>query len=65
MDKLLVNRILMVLEGQRFADWYTSGNFDKFMTNETKGEITPDQIRQEIYNMFLKDLGKYELDGST
>lgn len=57
MDKLIVDQILAVLTGQRFADWYTKGNFDKWITAEDK-DITDDQIRQEIFNMFLKGLDK-------
>jgi hypothetical protein len=58
--KQRTEQILMVLESQRFADWYNTGNFDHYITGEEIPggfrRVTRDDIINQIEQLFhLKD----------
>ncbi len=50
----LRERILGVLETQKFADWYNGGNFDKWITGD-EPRISEKQIRADVDTLFRLD----------
>jgi hypothetical protein len=53
--KQIAEKILMTLEGQRFADWYNSGDFEKYITgdlNEKGIRLAKEKILEQIILLF-------------
>lgn len=44
-------KILATLESQKFADWYNTGNFDKYISGDAP-TITKEEILAEIKKLF-------------
>ena len=56
--KQLAEQVLNTLEGQKFADWYTTGRFEYYITGEypetDSRHITRDMMIDEIEKMFFR-----------
>lgn len=52
MDKdEVIEKILQGLTRQKFADWYNSGNFDKWISGDLP-KIPDNQIQKDIAELF-------------
>lgn len=53
MDKRqeMAQKILDTLHQQKFADWYSQGQFDKYITGEDQS-VTKEQILEAIIKLF-------------
>lgn len=49
--QIIIQKIKDALSQQRFADWYNSGNFDKWIRGDLP-EVTDKTIEQDIARLF-------------
>jgi hypothetical protein len=56
MNRELLSKILSLLERQKFADWYNTGNFDAYITGDM--EHSKGITYEEAKEIVLTDLQK-------
>jgi hypothetical protein len=47
----VIQKILNGLEKQAFADWYSNGNFDKWISGDLPA-VTTEQVKKDIEKLF-------------
>jgi hypothetical protein len=47
----VIEKILSTLSRQKFADWYNTGNFDKWITGDLP-KVPQNQVKKDIAQMF-------------
>jgi len=52
----LAIHIRQVLWRQKFADWYTTGNFDKWVSEGTQTPEFNEQVLEDIEKLFLDNV---------
>lgn len=55
LKRKLIQNILNRLSSKKFADWYNSGNFDRWISGDLPA-LEDEQISKDIESLFLHDL---------